>query len=186
MRLRVLGCALLSALAVGTAGLQAPVAAAPRTATSTSDTLKQQVARLSAEIDRVGAQLAKDAEAFEEAETALGSVTQQQFAARADRDALLAAETQSRTALQGLARAAYKGGVPPMVTALLTGDPGALSDLAYVQRSVNRVGATRSDATRVLVEQQAGATAALQRSRGWLAAQVGLALALQLGVRSPW
>jgi len=30
------------------------------------------------------------------------------------------------------------------------------------------------------------ATAALQRSRGWLAAQVGLALALQLGVRSPW
>ncbi len=42
----------------------------------------------------------------------------------------------------GLARAAYKGGVPPVVTALLTGDPGALSDLAYVQRSVNRLGAT--------------------------------------------
>lgn len=30
------------------------------------------------------------------------------------------------------------------------------------------------------------ATAALRRSRGWLAAQVALALALQLGVRSPW
>lgn len=30
------------------------------------------------------------------------------------------------------------------------------------------------------------ATAALQRSRGWLAAQVGLALTLQLVVRSPW
>ena len=64
MRLRVLGCALLSAFAVGTTGLQAPVAAAPRTATSTSDSLKQQVARLSAEIDRVGAQLARDAAAY--------------------------------------------------------------------------------------------------------------------------
>jgi methylthioxylose transferase len=30
------------------------------------------------------------------------------------------------------------------------------------------------------------ATAALQRRRGWLAAQLALALALQLGVRSPW
>jgi len=30
------------------------------------------------------------------------------------------------------------------------------------------------------------ATAALARSRSWLAAQVGLALALQLGLRSPW
>ncbi len=30
------------------------------------------------------------------------------------------------------------------------------------------------------------ATAALRGSRGWLAAQVGLALALQVGVRSPW
>ncbi|MCW2678693.1 MAG: peptidase and DD-carboxypeptidase VanY/endolysin [Frankiales bacterium] len=164
MRVRVLGCALLSAFAVGTAGLQAPVAAAPRTATSTSDTLKEQVARLSAEIDRVGAQLAKDAQAYEEAETALGSVTQQQFAARADRDALVAAESESRTALQGLARAAYKGGVPPMVTALMSGDPGALSQLAYVQRSVNRVGVSRNDLTRDLAAQQAGAGKALERS----------------------
>lgn len=164
MRVRVLGCALLSAVAVGTAGLQAPVAAAPRTATSTSESLKQQVARLSAEIDRVGAQLAKDAQAYEQAETALGSVTQQQFAARADRDALLVAETASRTALQGLARAAYKGGVPPMVTALMSGNPGALSQLAYVQRSVNRVGVSRHDVTRELAAQQAGAGRALERS----------------------
>ncbi len=160
MRLRVLGCALLSALAVGTVGLQAPATAA----TSTSDSLKQQVAQLSAEIDRVGAELARDAKAYEEAETALGSVTQQQFAARADRDALVAAETQSRTALQGLARAAYKGGLPPMVTALLSGDPGALSQLAYVQRSVNRVGVSQNDVTRELAAQQAGAGKALERS----------------------
>lgn len=160
MRLRVLGCALLSALAVGTVGVQGPAAAA----TSSSESLTQRVAQLSAEIDRVGAQLAEDAQAYEEAETALGSVTQQQFAARADRDALVAAETESRTALQGLARAAYKGGVPPMVTALLSGDPGALSQLAYVQRSVNRVGVSRHDATQELVSRQAGAGEALERS----------------------
>jgi hypothetical protein len=142
MRLRVLGCVLLSAAAVGSAGLQAPAAAAPRPAASTSETLKQQVAELSAEIDRVGAALAEGARAYEVAESQLGALTQQQFAARADREALLAAESESRTALQGLARAAYKGGMPPMVTRLLSGDPGALSQLAYVQRAGQRGGVT--------------------------------------------
>jgi LAS superfamily LD-carboxypeptidase LdcB len=158
MRLRILGCALLSACALAPVALQAPASA------ESSQSLKQQVARLSAEIDRVGAQLAKDAKAYEDAETALGALTQQQFAARADREALLAATQDSRTALQGLARAAYKGGVPPMVTALLSGDPGAVSQLAYVQRSVNRIGVTRTDVTRDLAAQQAGAGKALERS----------------------
>jgi hypothetical protein len=166
LRLRVLGCALLAAGTVASLGLQSPVAAAPRTASSTSESesLKSQVTRLSAEIDRVSALLAQGAREYEQAEEELGSLTQQQFAARADRDALLAAEADSRTALQGLARAAYKGGVPPMVTALLSGDPGALSQLAYVQRSVNRVGVSRNDVTRELAAQQAGAGEALERS----------------------
>jgi hypothetical protein len=137
--------------------------AAPRTAT-TAETLKQQVAELNAEISRVSIKLAEGAKAYEAAEDALGRLTQQQFAARADRDALVAAEADSRTALQGLARAAYKGGVPPMVSALLSGDPGALGNLAYVQRSVNRVGAARHDATRDLAVKQAGAGLALERS----------------------
>ncbi len=167
-RLRTLGCAALAATAVASAGLQAPAAAAPpvaapRTAT-TSETLKQQVAQLSAEISRVSFRLAEGAKAYEAAEDALGRLTQQQFAARADRDALVAAEADSRDALQGLARAAYKGGVPPMLSALLSGDPGALGSLAYVQRSVNRVGVSRSDATRDLAVKQAGAGRALERS----------------------
>jgi hypothetical protein len=167
-RLHVLVCAVLTAGAVATVGLQvpaaaAPAAAAPRTAT-TSETLRQQVEQLNAQIERVSAQLAERAVEYESAEDALGRLTQQQFAARADREALAAAEAESRDALQGLARAAYKGGVPPMVSALLSGEPGALGNLAYVQRSVNRAGASRSDATRDLVAKQAGAGRALERS----------------------
>ena len=162
LRLRVLGCLLLAAGTVATTGVPLPASAAPRTESSAS--LKRQVAQLSAEIDRVAAQLAERAKAYEAAEDELGVLTQKQFAARADREELLAAELESRNALQGLARAAYKGGVPPMVTALLTGDPGALGNLAYVQRSVNRVGAERTDVTRDLAAQQAGAGQALVRS----------------------
>jgi hypothetical protein len=49
------------------------------------------------------------------------------------------------------------------MTALLTGDPGALSDLVYVQRSLNRLGADRTDVSRELVTRQADAGAALAR-----------------------
>lgn len=162
-RLRLLGCAVLAAGSVAASALVVPTAAAAPKAAS-SQTLRERVAQLSAEIDRVGAQLAAGATAYEAAEDELAVLTQKQFAARADREELLAAEADSRTALQGLARAAYKGGVPPMVSALLSGDPGALGSLAYVQRSVNRLGATRTDVTRELAEQQAGAGAALARS----------------------
>jgi len=153
---RLLACALVLAAAATTPASSASA--------ETSASVEQQVEQLRADVDRVGQELEQGAVAYEQAEAELARLTQQQFAARADREALLDASDQARGALQGLARAAYKGGMPPMVTALLTGDPGALSDLAYVQRSVNRLGATRTDTTRVLVEQQAGATAALQRS----------------------
>lgn len=156
--LRVLSCLLLAAGTVATSALHAPASAA------TSGDLKRQVTQLSAEMDRAAAQLAQSAAAYEQAEDELARLTQQQFAARADRDALLAAEADSRTALQGLARAAYKGGMPPMLSALLSGDPGALGHLAYVQRSVNRVGSSRSDVTRDLAARQAGAGQALERS----------------------
>jgi hypothetical protein len=162
MRLRALAAA-AAACAVLPALVPAAATAAPRAASS-AETLKQQVVALNAEIDRVGAQLAEGARAYEAAEAELGVVTQQQFAARAQRDALVAAESESRDALQVLARSAYKGGVPPMLTALMSGDPAALSQLAYVRRSVARVGGTRQDVTRSLAAQQAGAGKALERS----------------------
>ncbi|MEX2289253.1 MAG: M15 family metallopeptidase [Mycobacteriales bacterium] len=162
-RLRALGCAVLTAAALAAAGLPGPVSAEPRPAES-SASLKEQVAALDAEIERVAVQLAEGATAYDAAEDALARLTQEQFAARADREELLAAEADSRGALSGLARAAYKGGMPPMVTALLSGEPRAVSHLAYVQRSVNRLGATHSDVARDLAQQQAGAGAALIRS----------------------
>ena len=158
---RATACAMVLAAAAATPAAT-PAAAQPPAGTSAS--VEQQVEQLRAEVDRVGQELEQGARDYEQAETELARLTQRQFAVRADREALLDASDQARTALQGLARAAYKGGMPPMVTALLTGDPGALSDLAYVQRSVNRLGATRTDTTRVLVAQQLGATAALEHA----------------------
>ena len=163
MRLPAPARALLAAALTGVALAAAP--AAPAAASSGADArpasadASAEVERLRAEVDRVGALLAGQAQAYEQAEDELAALTNQQFAARSDRDALADAEVESRSALQGLARAAYKGGMPPMVTALMSGDPRAVSSLAYVQRSVNRVGGTRSTAARDLAVRQAGAEA---------------------------
>ena len=153
----------LCAVLVGTALLLcgAPASAA---GPASSASLAERAAQLQARIDEVGKQLEVDARAYEAAEDELGRLTREQFAARSDRDALVAASQDARQALDGLARAAYKGGTSPFMTALLSGDPGALSDLAYVQRSLNRAGASSTDATRELATQAAGAGVALARS----------------------
>lgn len=50
------------------------------------------------------------------------------------------------------------------MTALLSGDPRTVSDLAYVQKSVNAVGASRGELARSLDEQHAAAGRALEQS----------------------
>lgn len=127
LRLRALAVAALTAAGLATTVSPGPVSAAPRTESSAA--LKNEVAALNAQIERVAVQLAQSATAYDEAEEELARLTQRQFAARADRDQLVADEADSRTALHGLARAAYKGGMPPMVTALLSGEPRMVSDL---------------------------------------------------------
>jgi predicted nucleic acid-binding Zn-ribbon protein len=163
-RLRALGAAVLTAGVVAS-GLvvHTPASAAPPV-TESSASLKAEIARINAEMSRVSGQLAEGARAYEEAEERLAVLTQQQFAATADREALVAAEADSRSALQEMARAAYKGNLPPVLTALMSGSPRALSDLEYVQRSVNRAGGTQSALTDALVVQQVGAGRAVQRS----------------------
>ena len=142
----------------------APASATGAASTPTALTLAQRAEQLQARIDEVGEQLAADAVAYETAEDELARLTRKQFAARSERDDLLQASHQARQALHGLARSAYKGGAPPIMTALLSGDPGALSDLVYVQKSLNRIGADRTDVSRELVARQADAGAALTRS----------------------
>lgn len=159
-RLCALGSAVLLGLVVGTV----PGSAAAQSRPASSASLTAQVAALNAEIDRVGAELAAGAIAYEAAAQELDRLTQQQFAAGSEHDALRDAATNSRSKLAGLARTAYKGGMPPVMTALLSGDPRAVSDLAYVQKSVNRLGASRGQLVRDLDEQQAGAGRALLES----------------------
>ena len=70
----------------------------------------------------------------------------------------------SRASRDGLARAAYKGGVPPLVAALLSGDPRTVSDLAYVQRSVAALGVARSERAVRAEQQERSAGRVLLRS----------------------
>lgn len=120
---------------------------------------------VAAESKPASASLAAGGAAYEAAEQELQRLTQSQFAAGADHDALQGQAAASRDRLAGLARAAYKGGMPPVVTALLSGDPRAVSDLAYVQKSVNRVGASRSEIARDLDAQNVEAVRALEQAR---------------------
>jgi len=159
-RVCTLGSAALVALTLlvvpaGTAG------AAP----GGSASLAAQVKELNADIDRVGDELAEMAVAYEAATEELARLTQLQFAQGADSQELQAAADESRAALGEMARSAYKGGVSPVVSALMSGDPRMLSDLAYVRRSVNRLSVTRSELARDLDEQSAGADQARDQTQ---------------------
>jgi hypothetical protein len=158
-RLRALGVALTGALVLGAA--PGTAAAAP---SDDAASLSRQVASLNAEVDRAAVELADEASAYEAAAQELARLTQAQFAAGAAHDAMRDAAADSRSVLAGLARSAYKGGMPPAVTALLAGDPRALADLAYVQKSIGRLGVSRAELARGLAEQQAGAGEALEQS----------------------
>ena len=102
-----------------------------------------QVRALDREVNRVSEELGRRAAAYEAAQARSARLTQRQFAVRDEVEERSRALAQSQASFDGLARAAYKGSVPPLVTALLSGDPGSVADLAYVRRSVERAGGER-------------------------------------------
>ena len=169
------------ALPLGALLLGAPTAVAAESKPA-SASLAAQVAALNARIVEVSDELAAGGAAYEAAEQELQRLHQSQFAAGADHDALQVQAAVSRDRLAGLARAAYKGEIPPVVTALLSGDPRAVSDLAYVQKSINRVGASRTELARELDVQNAEAERALEQSGAMRAAALASRQALDAQV----
>ena len=129
----------------------APVA--PVAASESSASLQRQSDALNARIAKVSDELAAGAAAYEKAQAQFQALTQGQFEARSEVDLLDVQSAAARGSINELARAAYKGGVPPVVSALLTGNPGSVGQLAYVQRSVNRIGMERrADSDQLLTE----------------------------------
>jgi hypothetical protein len=130
-------------------GLAAPGASAvaPAPARSTSAQIAAQVRALDREVTRTSAALAAGAERYEQAQDRLARLTQDRMAARADAESRRADAAASRASFDGHAREAYKGSVPPLVAALLSGDPRTVADLAYVHRSVAALGVERSEQT---------------------------------------
>jgi len=159
---------LAAAVLVATAG--APATAGPTSRTSgkapSSGTaaIAAQVAQLDRDVTRVSDELAAGAAAYEAAQGRLARLTQDAFAARDAAEAREADTAERASSLGGLARAAYKGGVPPLVTALMSGDPRLVADLAYVQRSVDHVAVDRRAQVRAAYLRQAGAGRALEQS----------------------
>ena len=139
--LRLCAGATVLAAALGTAS---PAAAASPAPAVTSAQITAQVRALDREVTQVGAALAAGVTRYEQAQDRLARLTQDRMAARDDVEARQADAAASRASFDGLARAAYKGGVPPLVAALLSGDPRTVADLAYVQRSVAALGVQRS------------------------------------------
>jgi hypothetical protein len=83
----------------------------------------------------------------------------------ADLEQQHAATEQRRDGLDALVRAAYEGsGVSPTVTAIMTGDPRALTDLARVQAGVVRSGVAQRADLQSLADQR-GATERLLARR---------------------
>jgi hypothetical protein len=138
VRLRSLVAVVLLAAALG----QAPAAAAapPRAADVAAS-----VRALDREVNRVGDELRRRAAAYEAAQARSAQLTRWQFDVRDELEQRDAAVELSQSSYDGLARAAYKGALPPLVTGVLTGDPGAVADLAYVRRSVERAAIGRHE-----------------------------------------
>lgn len=186
-RLCALGSSMLIGLVVcvGPAGaaVHAPVAAAPTPAGGSAD-IGKQVDQLNAQVDRVAAELERGAGAYEAAAADLERLIQLQFASDANRDALENATGDSRDVLAGLARSAYKGTMSPSITALMSGDPRALSDLAYVRKSVGRLGVTREQVVRELSAKSADAGRASQQTAELRAKALGQRQALDAQLAS--
>ena len=158
---RAVTLAVAVAVTVGTAS---PVAAAPPAGRVTSAQIAAQVRALDAEVTRVSAALSDGVTRYEQAQDRLARLTHDRMAARDDAEARHADATASRASFGGLARSAYKGGVPPLVTALLSGDPRTVADLAYVQRSVAALGVERSALAELAEDRRRTAEHVLARS----------------------
>ncbi|MBC7374046.1 MAG: hypothetical protein H7323_08665, partial [Frankiales bacterium] len=106
-----------------------------------SGSLRAQVGQLRRDVARTADQLAKGAVALEQAQARHAALIQAQSRASQGVDAARTDAWQSRTRLHMLARQAYMGSALPALPLVLTRDLGAVANLAYLHRSLDRVGA---------------------------------------------
>ena len=173
--------ALAVGLLVAVAAVGAPATAGAAAPTGSSADIAARVQQLDRDVTRVGAELAAGAAAYEQAQARLAARTSDAFAARSDAEAEAADAAAAEAARGELVRAAYKGGVPPLVAALLSGDPGAVADLAYVRRSVDALGARRTE--QVLEQRSEQQSADLTSLRTAEDRQVALVLRQEVDAR---
>lgn len=124
-------------------------------------TLRAEVDALRARVDQVADELAASASALETAQARHASLVQRQHAAGTAVEAYAGRVGQSRAHLGAVARQAYMGGGVPRLPVLLTGGLRAAGDLAYLRKSVQRIGTVQDNAVADLDRSSARARAAL-------------------------
>ena len=133
--------AVVAVLATATGGGTAAGADAERGSAS----LQAEVQQLRRDVERTSAQLADGAQALEAAQSRHQSLVQRQAAATADADGGRAGQQRARSQARALARQAYTGARTPRPPLVLTNDLGAVADLEFLRRSLDRVGASQGE-----------------------------------------
>jgi D-alanyl-D-alanine carboxypeptidase len=163
---RVLG--LIAGVTVTVLALMPPALAtkgAGRAGAAGADTASVEQLRL--DVARTGDRLAAATIAWERGQQRLAVLIQRKISTGQAADALAVDAQQAQLRISALANALYRNPVDPLFTAVLTGDPNALTDVAYVRRALRqtstdqqhdaRLLATRVAQAQVLIHDQAQA-----------------------------
>ena len=135
--------------------LLAGPAAARTSSASGSTALAADVEALRQAVDRAADRLTEGTAAYEEAVARFEAVTQEQWSAERTLQIVQQDGARARSRVDAIARAAYKGGLPAGLSAVLSADPRALSDLAHLRASLGSAAASGASALEQLDEERA-------------------------------
>ncbi|HUR50559.1 MAG TPA: M15 family metallopeptidase [Mycobacteriales bacterium] len=131
------------------------------------------LAALRADVTRTGDRLAAATLAWEQGQTRLGVLVQRRIGTTREAERLQVAAQAAQKRVASLANSLYRNPVDPMVTAVMSGEPRAVSDITMMRRALGQTGMGRRDDAALLgslaeraqalaVSQDASAAAAIR------------------------
>jgi D-alanyl-D-alanine carboxypeptidase len=120
------------------------------------------VDQLRLDVVRTGDRLAAATIAWEAGQQRLAVLIQRKISTGQAADALAVDARQAQLRISALANALYRNPFDPMLTAVLTGDANALSDVAFVQRTLRQTSSDQQRDARLLTTRAVRAKALVQ------------------------
>jgi D-alanyl-D-alanine carboxypeptidase len=152
---RALSVAVAAAACVALTGTTGDAAAAPSQPSATGGTLADEVRAMQATADRVGAELAAGAFAWEAGRAKLDVLLQRSLAAQRQVADHLQEARVAQERVNAVARRAYTHPTPESWAMAMSIDPNALTRSLENLKVLERIGATRQGAVELLVRQRA-------------------------------